>query len=142
VGFKKLFSIVLCNISANSDVWFAWLKKKRFAKGGPPDLQGVALSPVPPRQGERNRLADTGPQAVTIVAGSSHHPVDTRQLARTLVSKSQALHANDVLRAAHSLGLDAKIQRVELDAWAPRLSFALLENIEFIDRSGKAFEVR
>jgi hypothetical protein len=74
---------------------------------------------------------------VAIVAGSLHHPVDAAQLARTLVSKSQPLHANDVLRAARSLGLGAKIQRVELDAWAPRLWFAPLEDIKFIDRSGK-----
>src|SRR6266568_3860549 len=35
---KGFFLYMLWNISANSDVWFAWLKKR----GGPPDLQGVA----------------------------------------------------------------------------------------------------
>src|SRR6266704_3567976 len=83
---KGFFLYMLWNISANSDVWFAWLKKG----GDRPIYRG---SPVPLRQGKRNRLADTGPQAVAIVAGSLHHPVDARQLARTLVSKSQPLQS-------------------------------------------------
>ncbi|TMH77355.1 MAG: DUF2946 domain-containing protein [Betaproteobacteria bacterium] len=58
------------------------------------------MSPLPLRQGERNRLADTGPQAVAIVAESLHYPVDAEQPARTLASQSQALRANDVLRSS------------------------------------------
>jgi hypothetical protein len=76
------------------------LKKIRFARRkGQPDLQGVELSPMPLRQGERNQLADTGPQAVAIVAGSLHHPIDAR------------------LRAARSLGerlgVRTKVHRVD-----------------------------
>jgi len=81
---------------------------------------------VPLPQEERNRPAETGLQARAIVGGFLRRPADAERLVRTLVWKSQALHANDVLRAAHS------------SRWTPeRLVYRSppQENIKFIDRS-------
>jgi len=57
--------------------------------------------------------AQSGLQALAIVAGLLHCPADAAQLARALGLEGRAVNANDILLAAHSLGLRAKTHRVD-----------------------------
>jgi len=60
------------------------------------------------------READqSGFQALTIVAGLLHCPADAAQISRSFGLEGRPVGANDILLAAHSLGLRAKLHHID-----------------------------